>query len=158
MVPGHLLGARFLKKQKMIIRFCKLDKKAVMPLKAHLNDAAFDLVAVEATYSANSVIYDTGLAVDIPPGYCGLVFQRSSVAKKNLILSNAVGVIDSGYSGPIKCHFRRIDGYESYSPGERIAQIMFVQLPAITFVEVDGEEDFEHTTERGAGGYGSTGS
>ena len=142
----------------MIIKFCKLDEKATMPQKAHLHDAAFDLRAIDATFSDSSITYSTGIAVDIPPGYCGLVFQRSSVSKKSLILSNAVGVIDSGYSGPIKCNFKRTDASaEYYSPGDRIAQIAFIQLPAVIFEEVASVDDFEHITERGAGGYGSTG-
>ena len=143
----------------MIIKFTKLDPRAKMPTKAHLHDAAFDLTAVSMTYNDHSITYDTGIAVDIPPGYVGLVFQRSSVSKKSLILSNAVGVIDSGYSGPIKCNFKWLKDMPNdfYDNGDRIAQIMFIQLVPVIFAECESVEDFEHTTERGAGGYGSTG-
>ena len=144
----------------MIIKFTKLDPRAKTPTKAHLHDAAFDLTAVSMTYNDHSITYDTGIAVDIPPGYVGLVFPRSSVAQKSLIMSNAVGVIDSGYSGPIKCNFKWLKDMPNcfYNDGGRIAQIMFIQLVPVILAECESVEDFEHTTERGAGGYGSTGS
>ena len=141
----------------MIIKFTKLIPSAKMPQKSHLHDAGFDLTANEAIHSADMAIYNTNIAVDIPPGFVGLIFMRSSVSKYALDLSNAVGVIDSGYSGPIICKFRVTDQGKRYEPGERIAQIVFLQLPPVLLVECDSVDDFEHTTERGFNGYGSTG-
>lgn len=144
----------------MVINFAKTHPKAVMPRKSHLQDAGFDLYAatlVRASYG--QIIYDTHICVDIPPGYVGLVFMRSSVCKKGFVLQNAVGVIDSGYSGSIKCVFTITmeSNYKQYEIGERIAQLIIMPLPAVTFVEVEDPSDFLHTSERGAGGHGSTG-
>jgi len=144
----------------MLIKFTKLNPAAKIPKKAHLHDAAFDLVASDFEHKDRLYIYDTGIAVNIPPGFCGLVFPRSSVVKFNLRMANSVGVIDSGYTGPIKCAFQIATSesdFKVYSVGDRIAQLMILPLPAITFVEVDDVDDFDYQSERGAGGYGSTG-
>lgn len=146
----------------MIIKFTKLHKDAKTPQKAHLHDAGFDLSAVSWEFIKSAqVVYRTGIAVDIPPGHCGLVFMRSSVKSTCLNLANAVGVIDSGYSGEITCVFRQVPiengSLPFYMPGDRVAQLVIVPLPPVTFVEVEDVDDFDHTTSRGAGGYGSTG-
>ena len=102
--------------------------------------------------------YGTGLAMEIPEGYVGLVFPRSSIRNTDLSLSNAVGVIDSGYRGEIQATFNRkgvsqIDGHPIYMVGDRIAQIIIVPYPHIIFDEVDELSN----SERGTGGFGSTG-
>lgn len=91
----------------MQIKFKKLDENAVLPSYAKEGDAGLDLTAASVFYEeeTNCIVYDTGLAVEIPEGYVGLVFPRSSISKKDLILSNHVGVIDSGYRGSIKLKF-----------------------------------------------------
>lgn len=91
----------------MKVKFKKLVKEAVMPKKAHASDAGFDLVAVRMVFAADgTATYGTGLAVEIPEGYVGLIFQRSSVYKQDQMLTNAVGVIDSGYRGEIMFKFK----------------------------------------------------
>ena len=139
----------------MKIRFKKLHPAAVMPKRATDGAAGFDLTAVTCKYGDNGkVFYDTGIAVEIPAGYVGLVFQRSSVYKTGLSLCNAVGVIDADYRGSIQFVFRI--GYgpsQPYKVGERIGQIVFVPVPAVELVESDELSE----TARGAGGYGSTG-
>lgn len=91
----------------MKIRFKKLNPDAVIPTKAHATDAGFDLVATSRVFDKHGCItYGTGIAVEIPQGYMGLVFPRSSNAKKDLLLSNSVGIIDSGYRGEIMAKFK----------------------------------------------------
>ena len=147
----------------MKIRFKKLNPDAVVPTKAHSTDAAFDLTATTRSLDDyGNVVYGTGIAVEIPHGYVGLVFARSSVAKKRLILSNGVGVIDSDYRGEVMLKFKptlataeqNLGTYDFiYQVGERIGQLMIVPYPDIEFEEADELTD----TERGDGGYGSTG-
>ena len=89
-------------------------------------------------------------------GYVGLVFPRSSIRKMDLALTNCVGVIDSGYRGEIQATFKKTQGLDSvkYNVGERGAQIIIMPYPKVNFVEVDELS----STERGDGGFGSTGS
>lgn len=141
----------------MKIRFKKLTEKAVMPTKAHATDAGFDLTATSRTIdTAGNFVYGTGIAVEIPEGYMGLVFPRSSIAKYTLLLTNSVGVIDSGYRGEIMAKFcdnKLTARGEVYEVGERIAQLIILPYPAIEFEEVAELS----TSDRGVGGYGSTG-
>jgi len=140
------------------VKFKKVNKNAVTPKYATIGDAGMDLVAVSKhTDIINSTVsYDTGIAVEIPEGYVGLVFPRSSIRKYNLQLSNSVGVIDSGYRGTIQFTFRMSEGItepKMYEVGDRIGQIVIIPYPQINFVEVDELND----TQRGEGGFGSTG-
>lgn len=139
----------------MKIRFKKLHHDAVVPAKAHATDAGFDLTAISVAYGDNGLVsYGTGLSVEIPLGYMGLVFPRSSVCKKDLALTNSVGVIDSGYRGEIMAKFRMTDMQaDVYEKGDRIAQLVIVPYPEIEFEEADELSD----SDRGMGGYGSTG-
>lgn len=151
----------------MKIRFKKLSDKAVIPTKAHDSDAGFDLTAVGSWYDDfGNLVYGTGIAVEIPKGYVGLVFPRSSICKKDIALSNSVGVIDSGYRGEILCKFKITlindiefgQVYASVNPndykiGERLAQLIVLPYPEIEFEEADELSE----TDRGTGGYGSTG-
>lgn len=91
----------------MKIKFVKLLENAVAPTKAHATDAGFDLTATSRTFDEHgAVVYGTGIAVEIPAGYVGLVFPRSSVSKFDLSMANAVGVIDAGYRGEITVKFK----------------------------------------------------
>lgn len=142
----------------MKVRFKKLTPDAVIPTKAHPTDAGFDLVSTSEEYKDGVYVYGTGLAVEIPEGYVGLIFPRSSVAKKSLVLSNSVGVIDSHYRGEIMCKFRIAVSPEYvpgpiYSTGDRICQMIIMPFPEIEFEESSELSD----TDRGEGGYGSTG-
>lgn len=156
----------------MKIGFKKLTARAVIPTKAHATDAGFDLVATSRIFDREgNATYGTGIAVEIPEGYVGLVFPRSSIFRKDLALSNSVGVIDSGYRGEIMAKFKptlvhkfwgtNLSNLESRTPlkprlydeGERIAQLIIMPIPQVEFVEAE-----ELTpSERGEGGYGSTG-
>lgn len=144
----------------MKVKIKRLVSEAVMPRRAHASDAGWDLVAVSRKVDADgAVVYGTGLAMEIPEGYVGLVFPRSSVAKKDLVLSNCVGVIDSGYRGEVLAKFKLLDPlvkhdeYHWYNVGDRIAQLVIMRLPEVEMVE---SEDLSES-DRGEGGYGSTG-
>lgn len=143
----------------MYVKIKKLDPNAVVPQYAHNGDAGMDLVATRMWIDEQgNICYGTGIAMEIPMGFVGLVFPRSSIAKKQLVLSNAVGVIDSIYRGEILAKFKptketTLKGDEVYQIGERIAQIIIVPYPKIEFEEVAELSE----TERQDGGYGSSG-
>lgn len=144
-------------KMEVKVKIKKLSPEAVMPRKGTEQSAGFDLTAISASWDKKSgqIKYGFGLAFEIPEGYVGLIFPRSSVCKKSLSLSNSVGVIDSDYRGEVTAVFNETDPYreEVYSIGDRIAQIVFVKLPEVKMIEVDELSE----TQRGTGGYGSTG-
>jgi dUTP pyrophosphatase len=134
----------------------KLHPNAVIPTYAKQGDAGMDLVATEIlNEEAFQITYGTGLAMQIPLGFVGLVFPRSSIRKYDLSLTNCVGVIDSGYRGELQATFRKERGVAStkYEVGERIAQIMIIPHPDITFIETEELSE----TDRGEGAFGSTG-
>ena len=136
------------------VRFKKLSEYAVAPSYAKDGDAGLDLTAHTLTdfKSEPFIEYGTGIAVEIPQGYVGLVFPRSSVSKKeNFYLKNSVGVIDSGYRGEIKLRFNRSE--DTYEVGEKIGQLIILPYPTIYLEEVEELS----STERGEGGFGSTG-
>jgi len=137
------------------VKLKKLHEKAVVPKYSKDGDAALDLVAISEYVDYNYLEYSTGLAIEIPENHVGLLFARSSVTNKSLFLGNAVGVIDSNYRGEIKFRFYINDDivHTRYNIGDRIGQIMILPYPTIEFVEVDTLTD----TNRGEGGYGSTG-
>jgi dUTP pyrophosphatase len=139
------------------VKIKKLHKDGVIPSYAKPGDAGMDLVAVSASWDdKNSIVtYDTGLSIEIPEGYVGLLFPRSSVFKTPLQLTNCVGVIDSGYRGSIMFKYRCLeeDDDRYYKVGDRVGQIIIMPYPQVTFQEVDELS----TSERGEGGFGSTG-
>lgn len=136
------------------IKFKKLNPNAVTPKQGTSGAAGFDLTAVWLEATETTLKYDTGIAVEIPPGCVGLVFPRSSVCKTGLSLANSVGVIDSDYRGSISFVFYKpMPCIAPYLPGDRIGQLVIVPIPEVEYVEVEELSE----TERGAGGYGSTG-
>lgn len=139
----------------MIVKIKKLHKDAVVPSYAKSGDAGLDLTAVTETWNENNsmVTYGTGLAIEIPEGYVGLLFPRSSVCKTSLNLSNSVGVIDSGYRGEIMLKYRYLEEGMVYDLNDRVGQLIIMPYPTIKFEEVGELED----TERGNGAYGSSG-
>ena len=160
------------------VKIKKLNENAVIPTYSKDGDAGMDLVATSKSLDKEgNVVYGTGLAFEIPKGYVGLIFPRSSNAKQQLLLSNSIGVIDSGYRGEVmlkfkisassfslKSLFKLIFNQDakitiinnvkkSYNVGERIGQIIILPYPQIDFEEAEELSE----TERGNGGYGSTG-
>ena len=180
----------------MEVKIKRLHPDAVIPKYSKPGDAGMDLTATSMNFDDNTgcIIYGTGLAVEIPEGYVGLVFPRSSVYKTDLDLTNCVGVIDSGYRGEIKAVFKTrqisivpkkflhkiccvfnnrfymwyFEKFKKgvpivstnhhandsvYKIGDRIAQLIIMPYPKVKFIEFDELS----STERGEGGYGSTG-
>ena len=138
----------------MKVNVKKLDSNAVLPTYAKHGDAGMDLTATSRSYDEHgNVVYGTSLAFEIPHGYVGLLFPRSSNTKKDLILGNSVGVIDSGYRGEVVLKFKPTAGkFSQYQVGDRIGQIIIMPYPQIEFNLVDELS----TTDRGVGGFGST--
>ena len=141
----------------MQVRIKKLHAAAVIPSYSKLGDAAMDLTAISIEKDDDgNAVYGTGLAIEIPDGYVGLLFPRSSNSKTHLYLTNHVGVIDSGYRGEIKFKFRPINGFVDarvYAKYDRVGQLIILPYPQIELVESDELSE----TERGDGGFGSTG-
>lgn len=167
----------------MKVKIKKLHPDAVIPAYSTSGSAGMDLTAVSKEYDEyGNVHYGFGLAFEIPEGYVGLIFPRSSCAKFDLSLSNAVGMIDSDYRGEVTAKFKPTlvcaDFYESenrfsqydyiaipnddkfsripathYNIGDRVAQMIIMPYPKIEWEEVDELSE----TERNNSGYGSTG-
>lgn len=166
------------------VKIKKLVPEAIIPTYAKAGDAGMDVYAVAKNVTDDYIEYDTGLAFEVPEGYVMYIFPRSSNSKMDLLLANSVGVLDSGYRGPLKLRYKRnyrienipdedtdfkstttsIVNYNSaneyqwnackwYEIGDRVGQIMILPYPQINFIEVDQLSD----TERGSGGFGSTG-
>lgn len=144
----------------MKVKIKKLNENARIPKYAHSDDAGMDLTATSKWYDQwSNVCYGTGIAVEIPKGYVGLLFPRSSNSKKLLLQSNSVGIIDSGYRGEIMVKFKRnspyykFDGDAEYQVGDRIGQLIIMPYPQVEFEEVEELND----SDRGDGSYGSSG-
>lgn len=140
----------------MKIKVKKINENAVIPKYSKPGDAGLDLTAVSiVTNTTSQVIYDTGLAIEIPEEHVGLIFPRSSICNYELELSNSVGVVDSGYRGTIRFVFNKTNGIDSlkYKVGDRIGQLLILPYPEIELVEVNELND----SERGHKGFGSTG-
>ena len=174
--------------KQLKVKIKRLSDNAVIPTYAHTTDAGLDLVATSKTIDEyGNVVYGTGIALEIPNGYVGLVFPRSSNSKKHLLLTNSVGVIDSGYRGEVTFKYRppmtvcyeklkdrlarlllgvrrkahcgdvdveswHLNNYE-YAVGDRVGQLIILPYPKVEFEEVEKLSD----SDRGTGGYGSTG-
>ena len=140
----------------MKVRIKKLHEAAIVPKYSKPGDAGLDLTATEIIKEEGfQITYGTGLAVEIPLGYVGLIFPRSSIRNYELALTNCVGVVDSGYRGEIQFTFNKIGGVPSkkYDVGDRIGQLIILPYPQIELEEVSELSN----TERGDGGFGSSG-
>ena len=142
----------------MQINFVRLDSQLPLPRAAHVGDAAVDLharVGVELEPGQREAV-PTGLAVAIPDGHAGFVVPRSGHARRSGVgVVNGPGLIDSGYRGEISVLLiNHGDDVVRFERGERIAQLMVVPVPSVEWQEVDSLDE----TERGDGGFGSTGS
>ena len=135
----------------------KLLDENCLPTKAHVTDAGYDLRARKdmSVFPHDVEFVPTGVCVEIPVGYVGLLFPRSSISKTPLRMANSVGVIDAGYTGEIKVPLYNTDEVEivDVNKFERIAQLVIVPCMDFELEPVDELED----TERGTGGFGSSG-
>ena len=148
------------------VKIKKLHKDAVIPKYETIGSVGMDLTAVSKGYDEHgNVVFGTGLAIQIPEGYYADLRPRSSISKYDLVLANSVGTIDSDYRGEIILKFKptlrkstwnngvyETDEVKEYDIGDRIAQLVILPYPKVSFVEVDDLSE----TERGTGGFGST--
>ena len=163
----------------MEVKIKRIHPDAVIPKYSKPGDAGMDLVATGIQTKNNIITYHTGIQVEIPEGYVGLIVPRSSIYKQDLMLANHIGIIDSGYRGEILCKFRltalcmehvsnnrylirdfEIDpetgaykNVHTYKIGDRVAQLIIIPYPLIEFKEVDVLKE----SNRGTGGFGHTG-
>ena len=143
----------------MKVKIKKITPYAVIPKYSKEGDAGLDLVATSFNNSDKYVEFGTGLSIQIPNGFVGLIYPRSSISNTSNWMANSVGVIDSGYVGEIKVRFKGFykNDWDLLSSemhvGDKIAQLIIMPYPQIEFEEVEELE----STERGNGGFGSTG-
>ena len=136
----------------LTLKVKKIHPDAIIPSYARPGDAGMDVVAISREITDKFVEYKTGLSLEVPAGHVCLIFPRSSVSKKDLMLCNSVGVLDSGYRGELLLRFQRF-GEDIYEVGEKVGQIMIVPYPSVKIHVVDELSD----SARGEGGFGSTG-
>ena len=143
----------------VVVRFKKLDSRAKIPTYGSVSAAGADLYALSdaeiAINPGETVLIRTGLSLEIPEGYAGLIYARSGLAtKRGLAPANKVGVIDADYRAEIMVSlFNHSSVVQAVAPGERIAQLVITPFLRVDFEETDVLSD----TVRGAGGFGSTG-
>lgn len=140
----------------MKIKFKKFHKDAVIPSYAHKGDAGLDLVAISKTEDEfGNTVYGTGLGFEIPEGYTGFIFPRSSISKRLLMISNCIGVIDSGYRGEVLIKMRPISYLfkKDYELNEKICQMVILKTENVH--ELEEVKELEET-ERGDGNFGSS--
>src|SRR5207302_1312139 len=140
-------------------RVRRLEERALLPTRAHVDDAGLDLHALEEVLlgPGERAAVRTGIAVEIPPGQAGLVLPRSGLAHRHgIALVNAPGLIDSGYRGELKVLLLNTDRSRRFavSPGDRVAQLVLVGVHTADVVEVQELA----MSDRSTGGFGSSGS
>ena len=141
------------------VKFIKLNENATVPSYGTEFSAGADLYSLSdgdiEIKPDETVIIHTGIALQIPNGYAGMIFARSGIAtKRGLAPANKVGVIDSDYRGEIMVPlYNHSKTTQTVAKGERIAQLIIMPYVAANFTEADTLED----TERSSGGFGSTG-
>lgn len=139
----------------------KLDDPRAAPFRAHPTDAGADLMSKEDVniYPGEQKLIDTGVAIKIPVGHVGLIFNRSSQGKVGIQIANGTGIIDSDYRGNLKVLLKNTstEPYFITAFTSRIAQLVITPIVLAQFVPwVEGDAQWEDT-ERGTGGFGSTG-
>ncbi len=142
----------------MRLRVLRLDERASIPSRAYPGDAGFDLHAVDSAALApgERASIGTGIALEIPEGYAGLVLPRSGLAGRHgITLVNAPGLIDAGYRGEIRVLLLNTDAQATFevSPGDRVAQLVVIRVETPQVEQLEGLA----ASERGAGGFGSSG-
>ena len=148
------------------VKIKKLHRDAIIPKYETVGSVGMDLTATSKKYDEyGNVVFGTGISIQLPDGYYADLRPRSSISKYDLVLANSVGTIDSDYRGELILKFKptlrkstwnngvyETDEVKEYEIGDRIAQLVILPYPKVSFVEVDDLSD----TERGTGGFGST--
>jgi len=142
---------------KVNVKLVSYDVPTIIPKYAKAGDAGLDVVATSKEVVDKGefgyIEYGTNLAFQLPDGYYMDIRPRSSISNTGMILANSPGLLDSGFTGELKLRFKWIKGTKQYEIGGRVAQILILPYPKVEFVVV---EDL-FTTERGTGGFGSSG-
>ena len=158
-VKNPLKSNKGMERVQLTVEFARLDEEARLPTQGSSQAAGWDLYALEETVVVRrkSSMIRTGLAVAIPEGWEGQIRCRSSLGKKGMIMPNGVGTIDSDYRGELMVLATWIGEGEEFivAKGERVAQLLFAPVPQVNIVETSVEDLGK--TERGQGGFGSTG-
>lgn len=134
----------------------KLEPNGKLPVKAHVTDACYDCYANEdlTLYPGKAYAVSLGFALAIPPGWVANILPRSGLSLKGLRVLNSPGKVDADFRGPVKALLKWEGmGYMDVHVGDRLVQMEFQRVPDVALVQVD-ELD---STERGQGGFGSTG-
>ena len=143
----------------LTVHFARLDERAILPTQGSALAAGWDMYALEDTVvtKGSSVLIRTGWAAAIPVGWEGQLRCRSSLGKKGMIMPNGIGTIDADYRGELMVLATWIGEGDSFSinAGERVAQMLFAPVPKVTLIETT--LDNLNETERGKGGFGSSG-
>lgn len=141
----------------MKVKFVKLKENAHTPTRGSDKAAGYDLYTCEGTHilPGQTKLIPTGLAIQPPAGYCAKIYARSGLAtKRGLRPANCVGICDEDYTGEYMVALHNDSNETQYiEDGERIAQLVFERYYFVEFEEVKKLEE----TERGSGGFGSTG-
>jgi dUTP pyrophosphatase len=139
----------------MKVNIKKIIEEAVIPSYSRNGDAGLDLTATSFSIENDCYVYGTGIAIEIPEGYVGLIYPRSSISKYDLILANHVGVIDSNYRGELILKFKKTKDLfnKIYIVGDRIGQLIIMAYPSIEFSIC---EDLS-STNRNTANFGSSG-
>ena len=142
----------------MELRVRRLDPAARLPVRAHEDDAGYDLHALDAAtlVPGQRARVRTGIAIELPPGHAGLVMPRSGLAARHgIAIVNAPGLIDCGYRGELCVLLLNTDAAAAFevSPGDRIAQLVIIAVATLAVVETETLA----ATARGEGGFGSSG-
>lgn len=144
----------------VLVKYKKVRKDAREPYRATEGAAGYDLYCVQKDYDsvAGATIYHTGLAFEIPEGHVGMLFPRSSLYRKDMMMPYSIGIIDSDYRGEVLAIYKNIRQTqypyrEEYNIGERCCQLLIVRLPTVLWKEAETLSE----TDRGSGGHGSTG-
>jgi dUTP pyrophosphatase len=142
--------------QTVNVKMKKFHPDAQIPKRSKIGDAGLDMVAVSIIETDLYIEYDTGIGMELPRNQVGLIFPRSSLSNYHLLLSNHVGVVDENYRGSIKFRFKKTNTGPNatyYKIGDRIGQLIVIPYPLVLIEEVDELE----SSNRGMGGYGSSG-
>lgn len=139
----------------MYVKFKKIYDDTILPFYGSEEAAGLDCTVYSKSYNHDKKCFEYGLgfAVEIPKGYVGLLFPRSSVFKYGVTLSNSIGVIDADYRGEVSAKFYDTFDTEGYEIGEKCCQLIIMPYPKIHVVEAKELSE----TKRGSNGYGSTG-
>lgn len=142
--------------QQPTVKFVKVFKHAFLPTRAHNTDIGYDLAVIDVykNISSDTLIFETGIAVQPPEGYYIEILPRSSVTFSPYMLANSVGVIDPGYTGTLKIAVRKVD-YNLEEPNVPFTKFQMVLRRAIPY-NLEEVRSIE-STDRGNGGFGSSG-